>query len=49
VNGRYSLRFCILAHRTRAEDIERTIDWLADAPIDEVASGSGVGRENRSG
>ncbi len=40
VRGHYSLRFCILAHRTRREDVDRTIDWLESAPL-HAAAGSG--------
>lgn len=31
VNGAYALRFCILSHRSRQEDVERVIDWLETA------------------
>jgi hypothetical protein len=27
------MRMCILNHRTRAEDIERTLAWLESAPL----------------
>lgn len=43
VRGLYSLRFCVLGHRTRQVDIERTIDWL------ESATDGGVGPPFASG
>jgi glutamate/tyrosine decarboxylase-like PLP-dependent enzyme len=31
IGGRYTLRFCILNHRTRQSDVDRLIDWLETA------------------
>ena len=33
VNGRYSLRICVLNHRSTYEDVERVLSWLEDAPL----------------
>ncbi|MFW6079354.1 MAG: pyridoxal phosphate-dependent decarboxylase family protein [Gemmatimonadota bacterium] len=34
LDGRYALRLCILNHRSRVEDVDRVLDWLAAAPIE---------------
>jgi aromatic-L-amino-acid decarboxylase len=34
VDGRYALRLCVLNHSSRAEDVDRVLDWLARAPLD---------------
>ncbi|MFW6202381.1 MAG: pyridoxal phosphate-dependent decarboxylase family protein, partial [Gemmatimonadota bacterium] len=34
LDGRYALRLCILNHRSRVEDVDRVLDWLATAPIE---------------
>ena len=31
VRGQYALRFCILNHRTTRDDLQRVVDWLAEA------------------
>jgi glutamate/tyrosine decarboxylase-like PLP-dependent enzyme len=31
IDGRYAMRMCVLNHRTRAEDVERTLAWLESA------------------
>jgi glutamate/tyrosine decarboxylase-like PLP-dependent enzyme len=31
LKGRYALRFCILSHHTRQEDVDRLIDWFETA------------------
>jgi aromatic-L-amino-acid decarboxylase len=33
VDGRYSLRLCVLNFRSRAEDVERVLAWLETAPL----------------
>jgi len=33
VAGRYALRLCIMNHRSRAEDVERVLRWLAEEPL----------------
>ena len=33
IDGRYAMRICVLNHRTRAADVERTLDWLESAPL----------------
>lgn len=33
VNGRLTLRACIMNHRTRVEDVDRVLDWLESAPV----------------
>jgi len=33
IDGRYAMRMCVLNHRTRAADVERTLDWLESAPL----------------
>ncbi len=33
IDGSYAMRMCILNHRTRAEDVERTLGWLESAPL----------------
>jgi glutamate/tyrosine decarboxylase-like PLP-dependent enzyme len=33
VDGRYSLRLCVLNFRSRAEDVERVLGWLETAPL----------------
>lgn len=38
VNGRYALRLCILNHRTTAADVDRVLDWLESAPLDDGAA-----------
>jgi hypothetical protein len=30
---RYAVRMCILNHGSRAEDVERVLDWFAHAPV----------------
>ena len=37
VKGEYALRLCILSHRTRGEDVDRVLQWLETAPIDQPA------------
>jgi aromatic-L-amino-acid/L-tryptophan decarboxylase len=34
IDGRFALRMCILNHRSRAEDVERILDWIEQAPLD---------------
>lgn len=34
LDGRYALRLCILNHRSRAEDVDRVLEWLETAPIE---------------
>jgi glutamate/tyrosine decarboxylase-like PLP-dependent enzyme len=34
LHGRYSLRICILNHRTRRTDVDRVLGAIADAPLD---------------
>lgn len=46
---RYSLRFCVLGHRTRREDVERTIEWLESARVPAPAAGDGLGPGHPSG
>jgi glutamate/tyrosine decarboxylase-like PLP-dependent enzyme len=48
VRGQYSLRFCILGHRTRQSDVERTIEWLETA-ASRPASTVGLGAVRASG
>jgi aromatic-L-amino-acid decarboxylase len=33
LEGRYAIRLCILNHTTTREDVERTIEWFARAPV----------------
>jgi aromatic-L-amino-acid/L-tryptophan decarboxylase len=33
VDGRYALRLCALNHRSTAEDVERVLGWLENAPV----------------
>lgn len=34
VDGRYSLRFCIMSHRTGLPDVHAVLDWLESTPPD---------------
>jgi len=34
VDGRYALRICVLNHSSRAEDVDRVLDWLERAPLE---------------
>jgi glutamate/tyrosine decarboxylase-like PLP-dependent enzyme len=34
LDGRYALRICVLNFRSRAEDVERVLGWLENAPLD---------------
>ena len=34
VEGRYALRLCVLNHSSRAEDVDRVLEWLERAPRD---------------
>jgi glutamate/tyrosine decarboxylase-like PLP-dependent enzyme len=43
VNGRYALRFCILNHRSRQEDVDTLIDWFAQAHVDGLPAPLGAG------
>ncbi|HUF69975.1 MAG TPA: aminotransferase class I/II-fold pyridoxal phosphate-dependent enzyme [Longimicrobiales bacterium] len=49
VRNRYSLRFCILGHRTRRADVERTIEWLENSPVTTLPEAGGVGPVPASG
>ena len=33
LRGRYAVRMCILNHGSRAQDVERVLDWFAHAPV----------------
>jgi aromatic-L-amino-acid decarboxylase len=33
IDGRYAMRICVLNHRSRAEDVERTLGWLESSPV----------------
>ncbi|HEX7117754.1 MAG TPA: aminotransferase class V-fold PLP-dependent enzyme [Longimicrobiales bacterium] len=43
LHGRYALRVCPMNHRTRPEDVERVLQWLATAEIDDVSGAARVG------
>jgi hypothetical protein len=49
VQNRYSLRFCILGHRTRRADVDRTIEWLENAAVTTLPEAGGVGPARASG
>jgi len=34
VDGRYALRICVLNHSSRAQDVDRVLQWLERAPLD---------------
>lgn len=33
IDGRYAMRMCVLNHRSRAGDVERTLGWLESGPL----------------
>jgi aromatic-L-amino-acid/L-tryptophan decarboxylase len=33
VDGRYAMRICVLNHRSRPADVERTLGWLESSPL----------------
>jgi aromatic-L-amino-acid decarboxylase len=45
LHGEYAIRMCILAHTSRAEDVERVLDFLETA--EPVADPAGVARHER--
>ncbi|HEX6938122.1 MAG TPA: aminotransferase class V-fold PLP-dependent enzyme [Longimicrobiales bacterium] len=46
LHGRYALRVCPMNHRSRPQDVERVLQWLATAAVDGVAGAArdGLGR-----
>jgi len=40
LGGRYAIRLCILNHTTSREDVARTIDWFASAPVPSLSDPS---------
>jgi aromatic-L-amino-acid/L-tryptophan decarboxylase len=47
LRGRCAIRMCILNHTTRAEHVERVLDFLADTEVDDAAAGPGFGTYER--
>jgi hypothetical protein len=33
LGGRYAIRMCVMNHTTARADVERTLRWLANAPV----------------
>jgi glutamate/tyrosine decarboxylase-like PLP-dependent enzyme len=44
INGAYSLRVCILNHRTQWPDVERVLRWLAEAPTESASQPQDLAR-----
>ncbi|MEA2422313.1 MAG: aromatic-L-amino-acid/L-tryptophan decarboxylase [Thermoleophilaceae bacterium] len=44
LHGRYAIRLCVMNHTSTAADVERVLDWFADAEAPELpARGGGLG------
>jgi aromatic-L-amino-acid decarboxylase len=48
LDGRYALRLCVMNHTSSAEDVKRTIRWLAEIPVLHGASKPGHGQRART-
>jgi hypothetical protein len=48
LDGRYALRLCVMNHTSSAEDVKRTICWLAEIPVLHGASKPGHGQRART-
>jgi hypothetical protein len=42
LRGRYALRLCVLNHTSRVCDVERVLDWIAQAPVPRTAAAEPV-------
>jgi hypothetical protein len=42
LEGQYTIRLCVLNHTTGREDIERTLEWFAQAPVPSLSDPSSL-------
>ena len=48
LRGRYAVRLCVMNHTSRQEDVERVLDWFADAALPEAAPRVGLASAGRA-